>query len=103
MNVPPLCIGLSIHTPYKYIFEEVTVPNGASIRPNTSVMQKLARTVKNPHVCIYCIVNGTGLPEDLILVHEFRDHYSLQARRGMGVDGMPSLWSLGWVGFGRWG
>lgn len=49
-------------------------------------MQKLARTVKNPHICIYCVPKGTELPEDLILVHEFRDHYSLQARRGMGVD-----------------
>ncbi|OJJ85526.1 uncharacterized protein ASPGLDRAFT_1360456 [Aspergillus glaucus CBS 516.65] len=74
--VRPLALDLST---YEF-------PNGASIRPNTSVMQKLARTAKNPHVCIYCVAKGTELPEDLILVHEFRDHYSLQAGRGMGVD-----------------
>lgn len=62
-------------------------------------MQKLARTVKNPHICIYCVPEGTELPEDLILVHELRDHYSLQARRGIGVDGMPSPWSLRCVKF----
>jgi hypothetical protein len=30
---------------------------------------------------------GTILPDDLILVHEFRDHYSLQARTVMIVEG----------------
>lgn len=30
---------------------------------------------------------GTLLPDDLILVHEFGDHYSLQARTEMTVEG----------------
>jgi hypothetical protein len=30
---------------------------------------------------------GTGIPDDLILVHEFKDHYSLQPREEMSVDG----------------
>ena len=31
---------------------------------------------------------GVELPDDLILVHEFGDHYSLQAGKDMTVDGM---------------
>ena len=34
---------------------------------------------------------GTELPNDLILVHEFDDHYSLQARQQMTVDGNMDL------------
>lgn len=34
---------------------------------------------------------GVKLPADLILVHEFRDHYSLQARTEMTVSGMYML------------
>jgi hypothetical protein len=30
---------------------------------------------------------GTGIPNDLILVHEFKDHYSLQPREEMTVEG----------------
>ena len=33
---------------------------------------------------------GIDLPESLILVHEFRDHYSLQARKEMTVNGNGS-------------
>jgi hypothetical protein len=33
------------------------------------------------------VKSGTELPDDLILVHEFRDHYSLQARKEMIVEG----------------
>lgn len=31
---------------------------------------------------------GTCLPDDLILVHERRDHYSLQSAREMNVQGL---------------
>ena len=30
---------------------------------------------------------GTQLPDDLVLVHEFKDHYSLQAAREMTLAG----------------
>ncbi|MCJ1268033.1 hypothetical protein MMC22_007919 [Lobaria immixta] len=30
--------------------------------------------------------DGTNLPDDLILVHEIRDHYSLQAKKEMTVE-----------------
>ncbi|KAJ5517938.1 hypothetical protein N7453_000360 [Penicillium expansum] len=65
-------------------------PNGASMRPNSRTQQKLVRTVKpwnGSTIYIYAIMAGTLLPEDLILVHEFRDHYSLQARKEMTVEG----------------
>ncbi|KAK4864396.1 hypothetical protein LT330_009923 [Penicillium expansum] len=64
-------------------------PNGASMRPNSRTQQKLVRTVKpwdGSTIYIYAIMAGTLLPEDLILVHEFRDHYSLQARKEMTVE-----------------
>jgi hypothetical protein len=36
---------------------------------------------------------GIPLPEDLLLVHEFKDHYSLQPAREMSLDGrmVPSF------------
>jgi hypothetical protein len=39
-------------------------------------------------------LTGVELPADLILVHEFRDHYSLQARREMTVSGIHDLYAL---------
>lgn len=33
----------------------------------------------------------TLLPDDLILVHEFGDHYSMQARKEMTVEGKLAL------------
>ncbi|KKK13672.1 hypothetical protein ARAM_006030 [Aspergillus rambellii] len=45
-------------------------PNGASMRPNSQTQQS-------------CRVE---LPDELILVHEFNDHYSLQARKSMTVE-----------------
>ncbi|KAJ5360721.1 hypothetical protein N7517_009912 [Penicillium concentricum] len=69
-------------------------PNGASMRPNSRTQQNLVRTVKpRDGYTIYTSSSidlsyaGTVLPEDLILVHEFRDHYSLQARKEMTVEG----------------
>ncbi|KGO74333.1 hypothetical protein PITC_008570 [Penicillium italicum] len=66
-------------------------PNGASMRPNSRTQQNLVRTVKprgDSTIYIYAITAGTLLPEDLILVHEFRDHYSLQARKEMTVEAL---------------
>ncbi|KAL3471536.1 hypothetical protein BJX99DRAFT_237319 [Aspergillus californicus] len=36
--------------------------------------------------CVYCVPPGVELPDDLILVHEARGTYSLQARESMTVD-----------------
>ncbi|ODH45117.1 hypothetical protein ACO22_00412 [Paracoccidioides brasiliensis] len=88
--------------PATYLF-----PNGASMRPNSRTLQNLVRRVKGD-VYIYsvpagvhllgllrevttidiitCGGKGTEIPEHLILVHEFRDHFSLQARREMTVE-----------------
>ncbi|KAJ6132042.1 hypothetical protein N7471_007257 [Penicillium samsonianum] len=52
--------------------------------------QNLVRTVKpwgGATIYVYAIMAGIVLPNDLILVHEFRDHYSLQARKEMTVEG----------------
>ncbi|PGH05162.1 hypothetical protein GX51_03061 [Blastomyces parvus] len=66
--------------PATYIF-----PNGASMRPNSQTLQSLARKVRGD-VYIYSVPAGTQLPEHLILVHEFRDHFSLQARTEMTLE-----------------
>lgn len=79
------------------------------MRPNSRTQQNLVRTVKpggGSAIYVYAIMAGsflqllgwplpstdssyigTALPSDLILVHEFRDHYSLQARKEMTVEG----------------
>ena len=85
------------------------------MRPNSRTQQNLVRTVKplgGLPIYIYAIMAGlflriigrlstlrsidwsyigTHLPDDLILVHEFRDHYSLQARKEMTVEGSNNI------------
>lgn len=61
-------------------------PNGASMRPNSPAQQNLVRTFRGSTIYVYAVPTGTELPEDLILVHEFGDHYSLQARKEMSID-----------------
>ena len=81
-----------------------TVPNGASMRPNTTVQQRIvraARGVRFLYSCVHCVDAGAYTftvfvgkrgcllikkrNRTLILAHEFRDHYSLQAWREMSV------------------
>ncbi|TPX21691.1 hypothetical protein DIZ76_015653 [Coccidioides immitis] len=61
-------------------------PNGASMRPNSVTQQNLVQSFKGSTVYVYSVPAGTELPDDLILVHEFGDHYSLQASREMTVE-----------------
>ncbi|OJJ48718.1 hypothetical protein ASPZODRAFT_14844 [Penicilliopsis zonata CBS 506.65] len=65
-------------------------PNGASMRSNSISQQRLVRRLKGSSALIYTLHAGTELPDDLILVHEFADHYSLQARRSMTVEELNS-------------
>ncbi|KAJ5724005.1 hypothetical protein N7488_002040 [Penicillium malachiteum] len=62
-------------------------PNGASIRPNGAGQQRIVHSYTGPNISIYSIPAGVPLPSDLIIVHEFGDHYSLQPRREMTVEG----------------
>ncbi|PGH23727.1 hypothetical protein AJ80_02155 [Polytolypa hystricis UAMH7299] len=71
-----------LNDPVSYIF-----PNGASLRPNTRRQQDAVRKLRGDRAYIYAIPAGTQLPDDLIVVHEFRDHYSLQAKREITVEG----------------
>ncbi|KAJ5628083.1 hypothetical protein N7490_010311, partial [Penicillium lividum] len=61
-------------------------PNGASMRPNSRSQQWLVRIAKGSPIYVFSVPAGTILPDDLILVHEFKDHYSLQARKEMTVE-----------------
>ncbi|EZF71786.1 hypothetical protein H105_06044 [Trichophyton soudanense CBS 452.61] len=69
-------------------------PNGASMRPNTLKMQQNAASLRGSSACIYKLDAGIRIPDDLILVHEFKDHYSLQARNIMTVEGKPDAESI---------
>ncbi|RDL37083.1 uncharacterized protein BP5553_04516 [Venustampulla echinocandica] len=61
-------------------------PNGASMRPNTTIQQNLLKRMKGQNVVVYSVAEGVVLPNDLIIVHERGDHYSLQATVPMSVE-----------------
>jgi hypothetical protein len=83
------------------------------MRPNTAALHYIVRMAKRDPVFVYSVkagllysrarvqrraltedaLTGVELPADLILVHEFRDHYSLQARREMTVSGIQDLYA----------
>ncbi|KAM0632853.1 hypothetical protein ACHAO3_005916 [Verticillium nonalfalfae] len=48
------------------------------MRPLGDLQTKLVKDFKGSNVVVYAIPEGTILPDDLILVHEHTDHYSLQ-------------------------
>ncbi|KAF1847281.1 uncharacterized protein K460DRAFT_425937 [Cucurbitaria berberidis CBS 394.84] len=73
-------------SPFQVEYSELTsntAPNGASMRPNTQFQRNLIGDYKGSQVVVYSIPAGTQLPDDLVLIHEFGDHYSLQAARDM--------------------
>ena len=73
------------------------------MRPNTSALHELVRIFKGRDVRVVVVpqgslhalymtetelsISGTLVPAELLLVHEFRDHYSLQAGQVMSVEG----------------
>ncbi|TRX89863.1 hypothetical protein FHL15_009296 [Xylaria flabelliformis] len=62
-------------------------PNGASMRPNSPYQQSLVSTrFRGTDVIVFAVAKGTDLPEDLLLVHERSDHYSLQPSATMTID-----------------
>lgn len=63
-------------------------PNGASMRPNSPYQQSLVSwRFRGSDMLVYAVPEGTVLPEELLLVHERSDHYSLQPAVSMDVDG----------------
>ncbi|KFG79617.1 hypothetical protein MANI_029713 [Metarhizium anisopliae] len=68
-------------------------PNGASMRPNSPYQQSLVSwRFRGSDMVVYSVPKGTRLPDDLVLVHERSDHYSLQPAAG----GIPDV--VGTVG-----
>lgn len=58
------------------------------MRPNSPYQQSLvSRRFRGDDVVIYAVPKGTALPDDLILVHERSDHYSLQPAVTMNIAG----------------
>ncbi|EFQ99476.1 hypothetical protein MGYG_02487 [Nannizzia gypsea CBS 118893] len=55
-------------------------PNGASMRSNTLKVRQTVDSLRGSSVCIYTLDAGIRIPDDLILVHEIKDHYSRQGQ-----------------------
>src|SRR6266478_2440588 len=83
-----------------------SAPNGASMRPNTTSMRSITERFYGSPAVVFSVASGnsrsfptglcarrlsagTPLPEELILVHEFKDHWSLQPAKTMSLDGGP--------------
>ena len=64
---------------------EFTGPNGMSLRPAGDVVRNTVAKLKNA-VTVYSFLPGTPLPDNLLLLHEHSDHYSLQVREPMTFD-----------------
>ncbi|KAI1275389.1 hypothetical protein F5Y07DRAFT_175237 [Xylaria sp. FL0933] len=96
-------IKLRVQQPGRHVFDIVTrngrvepkaldpetymAPNGASMRPNSPYQQSLVLSrFRGPDVIVYAIAKGTQLPDDLLLVHERSDHYSLQPGASMSIE-----------------
>ncbi|KAH7389377.1 hypothetical protein DE146DRAFT_663911 [Phaeosphaeria sp. MPI-PUGE-AT-0046c] len=63
-----------------------TPPNGASMRPDPQRNVNLIKNMRGMDIVVYSVPAGTKLPDDLILVHEFKEHYSLQPARDMHIS-----------------
>ena len=51
-------------------------PNGASLRPLGPVLKEIIANFRGN--CIFVVPKDTPIPDDLVLLHEHSDHYSLQ-------------------------
>ncbi|KAF7121832.1 hypothetical protein CNMCM5793_009385 [Aspergillus hiratsukae] len=69
---------------------------GTSMRPNTPMMHKLVATYGGKHITVYSVPAGTKLPNDLTLIHEERDHYSLQPAQEMTLKFIDKEETQGW-------
>jgi len=52
-------------------------PNGMSLRPATESMLHIAKNYRG-NVTVYRLQEGLQLPDELVVLHERDDHYSLQ-------------------------
>ncbi|KAH6640660.1 hypothetical protein F5144DRAFT_561222 [Chaetomium tenue] len=97
-------IRVRAQTPHRHVYDIITsgngwvepkalnlstymAPNGASMRPNSRYQQYLVSwRFRGDDVVVYSIPKDTNLPDDLLLVHERSDHYSLQPAVRMSLD-----------------
>lgn len=62
-------------------------PNGATMRANTPYQQSLLTTrLRGQDVLVYAVPKGVVLPDDLILVQEGSDRWSLQPAKEMSMS-----------------
>jgi hypothetical protein len=58
--------------------EDFLGPNGMSMRPPTPYFINFAENFRGRRVVVFYVPKGTILPQNLVLLHEHTDHYSLQ-------------------------
>jgi hypothetical protein len=56
--------------------EYFVFPNGMSMRPTGKKLENFLKSFRGK--CIYMVKEGTKIPDNLVLLHEHTDHYSLQ-------------------------
>eukprot|EP00056_Hartaetosiga_gracilis_P014547 m.240827 g.240827 ORF g.240827 m.240827 type:complete len:154 (-) comp16133_c0_seq1:203-664(-) len=71
--------------------ETFVEPNGMSLRPDCPTMEGLLRTFRGKHARVYTIPQGLLLPEELVLIHEHTDHYSLQTTKPIPLPDFNNL------------
>ncbi|KAF7621565.1 hypothetical protein F9C07_10581 [Aspergillus flavus] len=70
----------------KALQPDYRAPNGASMRPNTRAQKDNVMNFSGNDLIVYGVPAGTKLPDDLLLVHEKGDHFSLQPAKEMTVE-----------------
>ncbi|KAJ6260500.1 hypothetical protein Dda_4726 [Drechslerella dactyloides] len=58
-------------------------PNGASMRPNSPYLSEIVANFAEEDAVIYRVAQGTPLPDELVVLHEHTEHYSVQCSRPM--------------------
>lgn len=67
------------------VSDQFMIPNGASVRPNT--VEEYYLVCSRSRKSFLCeIPQGTKVPTDCVLVHEFGDHFSLQPKKLMSIQ-----------------
>jgi len=64
--------------------KKFTFPNGCSLRsPTSTTFQDVAEAFNGDNVKVFIIKEGTPIPDDLVLLYEKTDHFSLQCSKPM--------------------
>ena len=58
-------------------------PNGMSVRPKGAVLGAIVANYRGARMSVYEVPEGTTIPQELVVLHEHGDHYSVQPAKRM--------------------